>query len=170
VKGPKIIQVLGGNMKKRIRILFYFFMSLGISSLAFAEMPGPDAEALWRYISETSPYTSWGFWPDHQGLQEGDAPHAPLHKVFVNEPGLKSAHAPVNNGSIVVKENIGKDKQLKALTVMYKVKGYNPDAGDWFWVKYGKDGGVEKSGKPAGCIGCHSGAVDSDYIMVHSFE
>jgi hypothetical protein len=20
---------------------------------------------------------------------------------------------------------------------VYKVKGYNPDAGDWFWAKYG---------------------------------
>jgi len=25
-------------------------------------------------------------------------------------------------------------------TVMYKVEGYNPDAGDWFWVKYSPQG------------------------------
>ena len=157
-------------MRKQIMMTAVFLVSLGITSLAFTEMPGPDANALWKYISETSPYTSWGFWPDHQGLQEGDAPHAPLHKVFVNEPGLTSAHAPVNNGTILVKENIGKDKKLKALTVMYKVKGYNPGAGDWFWVKYGTNGKVAKSGKPSGCIGCHSGADESDYIMVHSFD
>lgn len=157
-------------MKRQIRLLVVMFFSLGLSSFAIAEMPGPDAQALWKHITETSPYTSWGFWPDHKGLQEGDAPHAPLHKVFVNEPGLTSAHAPVNFNTIVVKENIGKDKKLKALTVMYKVEGYNPDAGDWFWVKYGTNGTVDKSGKPAGCINCHGGAADSDYILVHSFD
>lgn len=157
-------------MKKRLQVALIILISFGISSLAFAEMPGPDAKALWKYITETSPYSSWGFWQDHQGLLEGDAPHAPLHKVFVNEAGLTSAHAPVNYGTIEVKENIGKDKKLKALTVMYKVKGYNPEAGDWFWVKYGPDGSVAKAGKPSGCINCHSGAADSDYILVHSFD
>ena len=157
-------------MRKRRHIAIIFVISMAVSSFAFGEMPGPDAKSLWKYITETSPYTSWGFWPDHKGLQEGDAPHAPLHKVFVNEVGLKSAHAPVNINTILVKENIGNDQKLKALTVMYKIKGYNPDAGDWFWVKYGNNGKVAKSGKPSGCIDCHSGAADSDYIMVHSFD
>ncbi|MCP3891864.1 MAG: cytochrome P460 family protein, partial [Desulfobulbaceae bacterium] len=105
-----------------------------------------------------------------QGLQEGDAPHAPQHKVYVNDIGLASSHAPVNFGTIQVKENIGKDNKLKALTVMYKVKGYNPKAGDWYWVKYGTDGSVAKAGKPKGCVSCHSGAEDNDYILVHDFE
>ena len=42
-----------------------------ISSTAFAEMPAPDGEALWQYISKESPYTSWAFWDDHQGLHCG---------------------------------------------------------------------------------------------------
>jgi len=157
-------------MKKQIRVSLIVLVSITISSLAFAEMPGADAKALWQYISKTSPYTSWGFWPDHKGLLEGNAPHAPLHKVFVNDIGLKSSHAPVNYGTIEVKENIGKDKKLKALTVMYKVKGYNPEAGDWFWVKYKPNGKVAKAGKPGGCISCHSGAEDTDYILVHNFD
>ena len=157
-------------MIKHHHTLVILLVSMGVASLAFAEMPGPDGAALWQHITETSPYTSWGFWPDHQGLQEGDAPHAPQHKVFVNEAGLTSAHPPVNPNTIVVKENIGKDNKLKALTVMYKVKGYNGEAGDWFWVKYGTDGKVAKSGKPAGCISCHSGAADNDYLLVHRFD
>lgn len=157
-------------MKKILRTLLLIAASLGITSLALAEMPGPDEAALWKYITETSPYSSWGFWPDHQGLQEGDAPHAPLHKVFVNKKGLQSTHAPVDYGTILVKENIGLDQKLKALTVMYKVKGYNPEAGDWFWVKYGTNGTAAKAGKPRGCISCHGGAEDNDHIMVHSFD
>jgi hypothetical protein len=30
--------------------------------------------------------------------------------------------------------------ELKAITVMYKIKDYNPADGDWFWVKYSPDG------------------------------
>ena len=30
---------------------------------------------------------------------------------------------------------------------MYKVEGYNPAAGDWFWAEYGSDGSVRKAGR-----------------------
>jgi hypothetical protein len=53
-------------------------------SLAFAGMPGADPDALWHYITKVSPYKEWSFWPDHQGMQPGRAPHGPLHKVYVN--------------------------------------------------------------------------------------
>ncbi|MCK5232074.1 MAG: hypothetical protein KAR13_17515, partial [Desulfobulbaceae bacterium] len=118
---------------------------------AFAEMPSPDPDVLWKYITKESPYKQWSFWPDHQGVQPGRAPHGPLHKVYVNDRALNSSQPPVQYGSIAVKENYGKDKELKAITVMYKVTDYNPDAGDWFWVKYSPDGKADKFGKPAGC-------------------
>lgn len=129
-----------------------------------------DASALWAYITKGSDYTKWDYWPDHQGLQEGSAPHAPQHKVFVNAAGLSAKKPPVNNGAVIVKENIGNDNQLKALTVMLKVKGYNPDAGDWFWAKYSPTGEVAKSGKVEGCINCHSSVEDNDWIFLHEFE
>lgn len=34
------------------------------------------------------------------------------------------------------------DKKLAAVTVMYKVKGYNPDAGEIFWMKFLQDGKI----------------------------
>lgn len=157
-------------MRKLLQTAFFFSVFFIFVAGASAKMPGADPAELWEYITEKAPYTSWGFWADHEGLQEGSAPHAPLHKVYVNELGLKSVHAPASNGTIVVKENIGTDKELKALTVMYKIKGYNPEAGDWFWVKYDPKGNVAKSGKPKGCISCHSSADDNDYILVHEFK
>jgi hypothetical protein len=30
---------------------------------------------------------------------------------------------------------------------MYRVKGYDPDAGNWFRAKYQTDGSIEKAGK-----------------------
>ena len=70
------------------------------------------------------------------------------------------------NGAIVVKENYGEDKEtLMAVTPMYKVQGYNPDAGDWFWAKYGPDGKVETAGKVESCIDCHNAGKAGNYIF-----
>jgi hypothetical protein len=146
-----------------------FIFAVGATAV-FAEMPGPDSASLWNYISKESPYTHWSFWPDHQGMQPGRAPHGPLHKVYVNDMALNSTGTPVQYGSIQVKESYGKDKKLQNITVMYKVPGYNPDDGDWFWVLYGLDGSVKKEGKPAGCVGCHGSRAKNDFILVHEFK
>ena len=137
---------------------------------AFSEMPEPDPATLWHYITKVNPYKEWSFWPDHQGMQPGRAPHGPFHKVYVNERGLNSVRPPVQYGSIQVKENYGKAKELKAITVMYKVHGYNPEAGDWFWAAYTLDGKAKPFGKPAGCIGCHGVRANNDFITVHEFR
>ncbi|WP_136795909.1 cytochrome P460 family protein [Desulfosediminicola ganghwensis] len=157
-------------MKKRIQYTMASVLCLLVASLAWAEMPEPGLDALWIYISRTSTYSSWGFWPDHQGMREGSAPHRPLHKVYVNEAGLTSAKPLVNVGTIVVKENHNEAEERQALTVMYKIKGYNPEAGDWFWAKYDTNGKADRFGKPAGGISCHGGAAAGDYILIHSFD
>ncbi len=136
----------------------------------FAEMPGPDAKALWTYITKESPYTEWSFWPDHRGMQPGRAPHGPLHKVYVNDTLLNSTKPPVRYGSIQVKENYSKDEKLKAITVMYKIPGFNREDGDWFWVEYTPEGNAEKEGKVGGCIGCHGTRERNDFIVVHDFK
>ncbi len=143
---------------------------VALVSMVFAEMPGPDPNQLWKYITESSPYKEWSFWPDHQGMQPGRAPHGPLHKVYVNNRALNSAKPPVQYGAIQVKENYSTSKELKAITVMYKVPGYNPKDGDWFWVKYTPEGTPGPFGKPKGCIGCHGTRVNNDFILVHEFK
>ncbi len=159
-------------MKKRGIIAgLAVFMLLSVGSLLIAaEMPEPDGDVLWNYISTESPYTEWSYWPDHQGMQDGRAPHGPKHKVFVNKQALESASPPLQYGSIEVKENYSKADELKAITVMYKVKGYNPDDGDWFWVKYDPTGKTLKAGKPIGCIGCHGTRAANDFVLVHEFK
>lgn len=134
------------------------------------QMPPAAPDSLWTHITQVSPYQEWGFWPDHQGMQPGRAPHGPLHKVYVNSRGLASSKPPVQYGSIAVKENYGKDRVLKAITVMYKIEGYNSGDGDWFWAKYSPDGKADKFGKPQGCIGCHGTRAGNDFILVHEFK
>jgi hypothetical protein len=64
----------------------------------------------------------------------------------------------------VVKENYNADKQLTSVTIMNKIKGYNPEGGDWFWVRFSPDSKVTDEGKVAMCLGCHAVAKENDYI------
>ena len=71
------------------------------------------------------------------------------------------------------------DKYLKAVTVMYKRQGYDPEIKDWFWVKFAPDGSVLKNpkgvslagrvgkGMGQGCVACHSGAPGGDMVFNH---
>ncbi len=156
-------------MEEMMRKLIFLavLMALAVAAHAASDMPGADADALWKHLTETD-YRSWGSWPDHQGMQPGKAPHGPFHIVYVNNVGLVKGH-PKPVGSMVVKENFSPDKKLTAITVMYKAPGYNPVAGDWFWVKYTPEGAVEKAGMPKGCIACRSARADMDYIMVSDY-
>ncbi|MCP4118691.1 MAG: cytochrome P460 family protein [Desulfobacteraceae bacterium] len=157
-------------MKRFITALMVSGCVLVFAATLFADMPGPDPAALWHHITVESPYQQWQFWPDHQGMQPGRAPHGPRHKVYVNDRAINSKSPPVQYGSIAVKENYSKKNVLKAITVMYKIDGYNPDANDWFWAKYTPQGKADKYGKPKGCVGCHGTRAKNDFILVHEFK
>jgi hypothetical protein len=135
-----------------------------------AEMPGPDADAIWEYITQESPYTEWGFWDDHKDIIAGNSPHGPFHRVYVNDILLKANSVPVPYGSIQVKESFDKNKNKMAITIMYKIKDFNPDGGDWYWAKYELDGKAGPMGKVQGCIGCHGVKAKNDYILVHDVK
>jgi hypothetical protein len=102
------------------------FLVMAVNS--FASMPGADAEKLHQYLTREKPYTAWQLWPGKGKLYPGTEPHGALLTTYVNDVALKSIKAQkgMADGSIIVKENYMPDKMLAAVTVMYKVKGYNP--------------------------------------------
>ncbi len=127
-----------------------------------------DAEKVWTHIIEYNPYLGWGTWPGYPGIYPGKSPHGAFLKLYANGLALKAAREgkPMPNGAMIVKENYGKDqKTLMAITPMYKVEGYNPEAGDWFWAKYEPTGKVLKSGKVKGCIDCHRTQEGKDWLF-----
>lgn len=138
---------------------------------AAGKLPSPDGAKFWTYITETNPYSGWGYWPGHYGIYPGKTPHGAFLKLYANGIALKAAREgrPMPEGAILVKENYAKDKKtLMAVTPMYKVKGYNPEGGDWFWGKYGPDGKITASGKVKGCINCHGVQKTSDWIFTEA--
>lgn len=154
-----------------VLVMFFAAGALAIHEIIPSEtqvtMPGPDAEKLNEYLVKYSPYRSWSLWPGKGKLYRGREPHGALLTTFVNDIALFAINKgkAMKSGSIIAKENYSADKKFVALTVMYKIKGYNPQAGDWFWAKYAPDGSVQASGKVEGCINCHGTRRDNDYIF-----
>lgn len=142
--------------------------------------PDASGQALFDYVTKTNDYTTWGTWPDDalKGYLDSGAPHGGVVRIFVNDVALTEATnfdgaLPAN--SIIVKENFtgsapAEPGMLDALTVMYKVDGYAPESGDWFWLKAKPDGTIDAEGKVAGCIGCHGGVEGhKDYVLRYGF-
>ena len=131
-------------------------------------LPEANGVSVWNYITVLKPYTRWPRWPDKGKFYEGKHPHGALLTTYVSRDAkkiIKKKRGKFANGAFIVKENYTPDKTLGAVTVMYKVDGYNPEAGDWFWVKYKPDGVVEKEGKVDGCINCHRDRSGNDWVF-----
>jgi Cytochrome P460 len=140
------------------------------SAIKVSEIKG---DVVWERISEEANYETYSYWPDHEGIQPGQSPHGSYHRIFINKvlaEALPSKGMVLPEGSIIVKENLDSEKSLDALTVMVKVKDFNPDAGDWFWAKYTPEGEVLAEGTPGGCISCHEGMDENDYIIVRPLD
>jgi hypothetical protein len=140
-----------------------------------AEMPPTDAQALWQYLTVTNPYTKWEQWPGKEGMYPGQSPHGAYLKLYANPVAIQAVRRAegqsisMPDGAILVKENYGEDRQaLMAITPMYRVRGYNPSGGDWFWAKYGPDGKVDVAGKAEGCINCHHAAPGDDWLYTQA--
>lgn len=164
-------------MKKALFILLALLIisckkseSLNLKLLTKDNISG---SALWNRITKETNYENYSYWPEHEGLHPGQSPHGTLHKIYVNNrllAALPSADRIAPYGSIIVKENYTPDEILDKLTVMIKVKDYNPDGGDWFFAAISSDGKVLKEGVPKGCFSCHEGMRDNDYIIVRELD
>lgn len=132
------------------------------------------AQKFWDYLQEVDYQENWSRWPGHdQEFTEGTSPHGAFLKVYVNDEAKSNPQDPPVK-SIIVKENYNKEKELVAITPMYRVgKDYDPEHNDWYWAKHKPDGtlfemkGMQLSGKVKGCIQCHGSAKGEDYIFTN---
>lgn len=136
---------------------------LCFAAVSFAgSLPDVSGKSVWNYITKNN-YKSWALFPGTTHLYKGQSPHGAFLTSYINDTADKSLKdKKFANGSIIVKENFMPDKKLAAVTVMYKVDGYNAEGNDWFWGKYSPEGEVQASGKVAPCISCHSAVNDFD--------
>jgi hypothetical protein len=144
------------------------------SPLGAAEPLGPDAEALWKHINQDPNFHQWGTWPEFNKLRRSFSPFGFFVRVFVNDVALQAKGRSLPPGSILVREGFGMDTntyapsdQIVGYTVMYKIKGFNPAASDWFWAHYSGTGKVMSSGALDQCIKCHDTGRDNDFVLDH---
>jgi len=130
-------------------------------------MPAASGAALWDYLREADYARKWSMWPGKIPFYQGTQPHGSLLVTYVSGEAYQAIvekKGALPNEAIVIKENYTSGRQLTDLTVMYKVQGYNPEAGDWFWAVYQPDGRIQAEGKVSTCIECHGTQKDNDYI------
>lgn len=148
-----------------------------IESTSQQKLPAEETfeKKFWEYL-DSNAYENWAPAPGQNGdFYQGRGPHGDFLKMYLNRTAAASPDE-LPNGSIIVKENYAADKEtLAAITVMYRSKGYNKDAGDWYWIKYNPDGSIATTpeasgankimGKPNSCIECHGGAAGNDFTF-----
>jgi hypothetical protein len=144
------------------------------------QTPDEFYASFWQHlVRKESPYNKWNSFPGKGDLHEAQSPHGDFVKTFVSKSALeKPGTFPI--GSIIVTENYDKDKKLRDITVMYRVKGTEPNTGDWYWLKYLPNGAIARTpekegkkpiaGKVASCIECHSKAGGKDLVYSNDPE
>lgn len=153
-------------MKKTLffTLLVVFVCAVNLSA---APLPAAAGQDVISYLNEVN-YHGWSLWPGKTELYKGRHPHGAFLTTYVSKGAYQAIDkkaGSIPNGEFVVKENYDADKKLAAITVMYKLAGYNAEAGDWFWLKYAPDGSVQKEGKVGGCIGCHAAVKSNDWLF-----
>lgn len=133
-----------------------------------AALPETDGVTLIDLITVTQDYRQWPMFPGKEALYRGQHPHGAYLTTYVSPAvlaALQSKSGQLPDGSIIVKENYSPEKELAAVTVMYRRTGYNPEAGDWYWIKYSPDKTILAEGKVDGCINCHRAVQNNDWVF-----
>ena len=173
-------------MKKRNRLIIAALTGLFMGTSHAAPFGGPEdttyASQLWQALGAAK-LAGAGAIESH--AYTGQHPHGAILQTLYSTLTVGN-----DSGTVIVKRNYGgegvskesvangPDTYLKAVTVMFKRKGYDPDNQDWFWAKYKPDGSLDTNPKgmslagrvakikpPAGCIGCHAAAPGGDYVF-----
>lgn len=129
--------------------------------------PDTTADALWAHLQDAD-YRSWPMFPGRGELYSGTEPHGMLLTTYVNRiasDALTNGVSTLPAGAILVKENHMPDSTFDASTVMYKVPGYDPSNGDWYWAKYDASGVASDAGRAPMCQQCHAAQRDRDFVM-----
>lgn len=146
-------------------------------SPAGAAAPPPEEfhVKLWKFIiREQSPYTKWPSLPGKTGTVEAKSPHGPFVRLYTSKVDAKQPQN-LPSGAVLVIENYAADKKTRtSIDIMYRSTGYDPTAGDWYWMEYlptgtvavkpKSEGGKPIAGRVKSCIECHAKADGKDFV------
>lgn len=97
--------------------------------------------------------------PTHDGMM------VRTHLDVATMQAYNSKSYPYPEGATAVKEgHMTADGPIKTLFMMKKIKGYDPNNGDWFYAMAAPDGTAMQKGRVQMCISCHSTVKNKDYL------
>ena len=145
------------------------------SAPARATRPQTPAEFyanFWQHIMK--PGAAYNTWKplDHEPPNvEVENPHGNESPTYANDVAAKDPkNLPV--GSILVREDYDDQRQRQSISVLYRVKDYDPEHGNWYYLRFTETGAVMRgtdnkplAGKVASCIDCHARASGKDFVF-----
>lgn len=134
------------------------------------------AQSLWAFlVRPQSPYTQWPPLPSKDGWRTAAEHHGPSVRLYANTAALADPKG-LPPGSIVILEDYSADQKSRTgINILYRVKGFDPKNGDWYWMKYLENGtlvreqsgnvSVPVAGRVMACIDCHRKAAGNDFVF-----
>ena len=102
---------------------------------------------------------------------EIENPHGTVSRTYANEVAAKDPEN-LPFGSILVREDYDDKRKRQSISVLYRVKDYDKEHGNWYSLRFTETGTVMKgqdnkalAGKVAACIECHTKAGGKDSVF-----
>ncbi len=138
------------------------------------QTPDEFYNTFWQHlVKKDAGYNTWTGLPQEKVDDTVENPHGTVSKTFANKIAADDPKKlPV--GSILVREDYDELRKRLSISVMYRVKDYDKEHADWYWLKYQTNGSIVRgadqkavAGKVASCIACHGKATGQDFVFAN---
>ena len=139
--------------------------------------PTPEEfyDSFWRHIVKPdAAYNTWTVfqWDKPDDMLEN--PHGTFSKTYANKIAADDpAKLPI--GSVLVREDYDAKRKRLSISVMYRVKDYDPAHVNWYWMQFTENGEIARTpekegkkpiaGKVSSCSNCHAKAPGKDFVF-----
>jgi hypothetical protein len=142
------------------------------SQTARPQTPDEFYSSFWNHIvKKDAAYNTWKSLAREMADVGIENPHSNVSRTYANKIAADDAKAlPI--GSILVREDYDDKGKRKSISVMYRVKDYDKEHGNWYWFQYQENGSIMRdvgkkaiAGKVTSCIECHVKANGKDFTF-----
>ncbi len=136
------------------------------------QTPDEFHSAFWSHIVKPgAAYNTWKALAREKTDDGVENPHSTVSQTYANKVAADDPkNLPI--GSVLVREDYDDKRKRLSISVMYRVKAYDKDHGNWYWIKYLENGAVARgkdnkpvAGKVASCSDCHAKATGKDFAF-----
>ena len=136
------------------------------------QTPEEFYDTFWRYlVKKDAAYNTWKALDHEPPNDEIVNPHGTVSRTYANEVAAKDAEN-LPFGSILVREDYDDKRKRQSISVLYRVKDYDKEHGNWYYLRFTETGAIMKgqdtkplAGKVASCIECHAKASGKDFVF-----